>query len=676
MNFQQPSHSSSGQLASEITRNVKQRFHTPNESPYKGTKIKTRTDMALSFLRSEDHWRIAMERRNEQASMGLFSPANQPYNEIGKVEMNTKRLVFSKMQELGSITRSRAEGSLLPDKETLSSRTKRTPELSNEKDEDKTSTTVKATEVGIPKRKYEDNGVSKIKKLLECAENRIIAVKAGQPLSTYLDNEKRAQVKLDMNRQEREYNPRARGEMVSLEITKNASSREENAKDNEEKRITREPDGRTKMEFLAKLDCIRTVLCCLLNMKTTELRSRVPLPADALRSIKKDVDLGSLINLNIQSNKGPKWSNLPAIIHISYKDHRFLNKDDQIQDLEGFLNIAPKLPQAPSIILDGAQSNSKPYVQLTDGFGKSTSLFPARNVNWPIQASSGDSRSIPSCKGSKTVDTWDDLMIMHCKETGNDGVSEAEVSRSPADRVSFQNQRNHVTLILKPKRGAVLHNKVVSDLPPWQKVIYEEARRDEMKSKKNLKGQTKDDPYSCKKDAFLIKVQRRFNKSRKKGSDKLNKELDKRLNCFQERMKFLEISHFAQEDLKAMRRRVKDYQQEVQTNLAKPSQWFEELSEEQRSLGLDADELVGEKINAIDFFTQIEFSKTSSFKAKLCLLLMSLPVYELCVIPMQKAIKFVLSSVLEVADGESKLKEWMQNRKLIKDVAVSSIVSR
>ena len=106
MNFQLSSHSSNAQLSSEITKNVKQRFRASKESAYQGQKVKARTDRTLSFVRSTDDWKDPMKRRKEQASMGFFSPANQPYHELGEVELNTKTLVLSKMLELGSITRS------------------------------------------------------------------------------------------------------------------------------------------------------------------------------------------------------------------------------------------------------------------------------------------------------------------------------------------------------------------------------------------------------------------------------------------------------------------------------------------------------------------------------------------------------------------------------------------
>ena len=60
--------------------------------------------------------------------------------------------------------------------------------------QDKTSEILKTTEGQVSKRKHVDNGVSKIKRLLECAESRITAVRAGQPLSACLDKEKRLQV--------------------------------------------------------------------------------------------------------------------------------------------------------------------------------------------------------------------------------------------------------------------------------------------------------------------------------------------------------------------------------------------------------------------------------------------------------------------------------------------------
>ena len=49
------------------------------------------------------------------------------------------------------------------------------------------------------------------------------------------------------------------------------------------------------------------------------------------------------------------------------------------------------------------------------------------------------------------MDTWEDLVGVLGKETGNDGNIEPQVNRATGHRVSFQNQRNHITGILKPR---------------------------------------------------------------------------------------------------------------------------------------------------------------------------------------------------------------------------------
>ncbi|XP_073259221.1 uncharacterized protein [Porites lutea] len=61
---------------------------------------------------------------------------------------------------------------------------------------------------------------------------------------------------------------------------------------------------------------------------------------------------------------------------------------------------------------------------------------------------------------------------------------------------------------------------------------------------------------------------------------------------------------------------------------------------------------------AIDDVTTIPFAQ-----AKLCLVVQSLPIYELCSLPMMDALKFLLVNILNTSTGT--FDEWMNQRKLL-----------
>nr|XP_022316518.1 uncharacterized protein LOC111120117 [Crassostrea virginica]XP_022316528.1 uncharacterized protein LOC111120117 [Crassostrea virginica] len=93
-----------------------------------------------------------------------------------------------------------------------------------------------------------------------------------------------------------------------------------------------------------------------------------------------------------------------------------------------------------------------------------------------------------------------------------------------------------------------------------------------------------------------------------------------------------------------------------------PSRWFEDLEEKTLSIIGYCDEDINKTLQKIGRYSTIDSKTIPSAKAKLCLLLMSLPAYEMFTIPIQRALKFVLEVIFQGEDHL--LGEWFQHRKI------------
>ena len=90
-------------VSTEITKSIRQCLIGANVPTYEGRKVKERTTTNLSHFRSENDWKIALDRRENQKCDGYFSQISQPYRELGETELNTKDLVVDGMKKIGVV---------------------------------------------------------------------------------------------------------------------------------------------------------------------------------------------------------------------------------------------------------------------------------------------------------------------------------------------------------------------------------------------------------------------------------------------------------------------------------------------------------------------------------------------------------------------------------------------
>lgn len=92
-----------------------------------------------------------------------------------------------------------------------------------------------------------------------------------------------------------------------------------------------------------------------------------------------------------------------------------------------------------------------------------------------------------------------------------------------------------------------------------------------------------------------------------------------------------------------------------------PSKWYEELKERTNSLVSNHLGMI-ETLSKIQTYAHMDSKTVSYAKAKLCLLMMSLPAYDICQIYMQQALKFIFENIL--LGQEAQFFEWLNHRKI------------
>ncbi|XP_057316710.1 uncharacterized protein LOC130657716 [Hydractinia symbiolongicarpus] len=113
-----------------------------------------------------------------------------------------------------------------------------------------------------------------------------------------------------------------------------------------------------------------------------------------------------------------------------------------------------------------------------------------------------------------------------------------------------------------------------------------------------------------------------------------------------------------------MRNDVNEWRHKINMSGARPPLWFELLQQERENCQLQDDDQTTEKLKHLTKYNDLKYSPC--IHAKLCLLVYSLPLYELCALHMLDAVKFFVCHILELPEGCHN--EWLEERKLLRRI--------
>eukprot|EP00794_Sanderia_malayensis_P020156 gene20156-22130_t len=610
------------QTSSEIAKSIKQNFAGVSRPFYEGDKkVRQRTDTNLLYHRSENEWKCTLDRRNKQKAEGFFSPALQPYDELGRTELITKDLLVNAMTDIGMVFRNQ-ESKVADDVKKEADKQEWPKKKSVMEKYAKESSMQRASN----STEINDCGSLIIKDLVDKAHDRIRSIKAGQTLSSCLQDQTEQEKRFSKTENENcDRKPKTGGIYFQLpnEFCEEHTSTDETAG------TKRWQQNRIRKAFVAKLECLEMIFQCVLNTRNKDLRRKVPLSRKALHAIRHSFDTGEGPHLSHGTGVGrmPRLSAIPAVIFSSNRNHRLQQSAMHLNDSE--LMPAMHLQHGSSNLSDYTNSISS-KMQL--GAANCSDAVPIKNG---VHASTLHSSQPIGNQGCLRMDTWEDLMAMQSDVLKSDAsVVDADVARGASKQINFSN----VIRLLKPRRGAVFQSKGNLDLPIWQRVIQDEIKREELKAGRKVKEFTKKKVVDGEK--MLEEIREAFTKIKHTNLDKLERELHTKVNCHEQRMNYLRVSLLSEADVKHMRSGVKQWQaslvgDNVNVRLVK---WYESLRDEQRSLGLEWDDRVTLKLRNLMKFIKIEVSSICN-------------------------LKFFLSSIMEISPNY--IEDWMLNRKLV-----------
>lgn len=445
-----------------------------------------------------------------------------------------------------------------------------------------------------------------------------------------------------------------------------------------------EKKERIRRDHLLYLECLYTVIVSIHNMKGRDLKSKIPLSLDAVKALKKYYNPAHLPPVHT----GDRESKLNYLaIHRFHSKLQKFSETTVDSSTDGGTQ-RPKLPEisTPRKVMiqeppPGPSTNSNPS-KLFAGRRKSIRV-PMEMILSAIQE-----------KKRVIVETWEDLVnlqltqhkvlpamgiqanlilkAMHWKKTGTGNSNlpsgGSNASAGSPGRTHTPHHDDPVTPYGMEKKEAPPTKK----LPIWQQVASEKYPKT-TPAKKNTT--TKD------VGNLAFKNRKKLNKMRSTVQQELEASLQKieREQMVSFKMKyqvFDDLSPLFREHVINMRRGKTNMARNVDVHHVPPSKWYDELREKTYHLFGQCDPDINNVLNKLSQFSTMDTKTITHAKAKLCLLVMSLPAYDILKICMQQAMKYVLETILL---GElSMLVDWLGHRKipLILDLSLESTADK
>nr|XP_054772773.1 uncharacterized protein LOC129280446 [Lytechinus pictus] len=635
----------------EMTKFVREHFKTPKAPPYKLEKLLIRTSLTRVNERDPMLWQKHCKRRQDQLNRGFFTPNHKAYHSIGDIQLNSQRLILNSMADY------------LPKKLPLQSLTsrfgRRDHKLSPTKAEQvKTpvkdvTTKERVKELDLDEKLREraqiTSGFAYIQQRLEESEMLLKAERGGQSYEKCVKQLKEMKKRqCEMNKQKSQLTLVAPTMGTWSPLGSPSGSPGPTLEDRQD--TERRAFERKRNLWLGKVRSILKIINALHNIKTRDLKSRVPLSHDQVKHMYRDV----------------VWEK-PAII----------SQSKPTRPVQTGMEATTRAHSSADTISSGEQAmlghlkSSKPVLPAVN---KSTlSMQGKSDVNqspspapWKKFGYHGLARKGFRLERENRVDTWEDLITAQPPSSGkrNSMLPTLLSISHPANAVMrwHQNHMDH-----KQKQPYWMTVGVASD----EKVKRPQA---------NTSGSKPSVEVEPDAEATLEDIRQTFLKTQKKLAREALQDLE-RLDRDRQRV----IKHkFQVITLSPLFEKTVFYLQSARAHQAGPVMTIDDSDEIKLSpwymdLKASVEEVLGKHdtdvVNLFNKLSQFSLEDGKSIpnaKEKLCLLVMSMPASDLLTIPMQLAIVFVLEEILWAPPRA--LAQWLHHKKvpLIIDIDLQS----
>ncbi|XP_061187152.1 uncharacterized protein LOC133195281 [Saccostrea echinata] len=411
---------------------------------------------------------------------------------------------------------------------------------------------------------------------------------------------------------------------------------------------------RLRRDHLQYLQALSMVITSISNMKTREIKSKTPLKLDAVKALRKEPVIEPRNPFHRRESRAT--THLSRLQSRSQQPHVGLHREASVgrgmlEQVAGITGLTSKLRK--KTMWGGVSKIQQPQQQgpIVETWEDLINLEePKKTVDLTLQSRILMKALLWSRRRAITPQVESTMTI-----TENTELSRTETSTGPTHIQS--KIRKDLLAADHHRNTGPIHTK---KLPIWQLVAMDKIPKS-LQEKKKKETLQPENIVSNDKRSFL-KVKHDLHKDLEEELQKIDREM---LAVF--KMKYGEF-----EDMSPLfevhRSRLNGCVTGGTThrNMAitdvPPLRWFEDLQEKTYSILGHQDEEINKTLQEIGRYSTIDSKSIPSAKAKLCLLLMSLPASELFTIPVQRGLKFVLEVIFQAEDHL--LGEWLQHRKV------------
>ncbi|XP_062621252.1 uncharacterized protein LOC134282872 [Saccostrea cucullata] len=410
---------------------------------------------------------------------------------------------------------------------------------------------------------------------------------------------------------------------------------------------------RLRRDHLQYLQALSMVITSISHMKTREIKSKTPLKLEVVKALRKEPVIEPRNPFTRRESRATTGTHLFRL--QSRSQHPPLHREasggrGMLEQVAGITGLTSKLKK--KTMWGGLTKIQQPQQQgpVVETWEDLMNLEEKKTVDMTLQSRILMKALLWSRRRAITPQVESTHTINEQSEP-----SQPETTAGPT-HVQSKIRKDLLAADHHRNTGPV-HTK---KLPIWQLVAMDKIPKS-LQEKKKKETLEPDNIVSNNKKSFL-KVKHDLHKDLEEELQKIDREM---LAVF--KMKYGEF-----EDMSPLFEVHKSRLNGCVTggtthrNIAitdvPPLRWFEDLQEKTYSILGHQDEEINKTLKEIGRYSTIDSKSIPSAKAKLCLLLMSLPANELFTIPVQRGLKFVLEVIFQAEDHL--LGEWLQHRKV------------
>ncbi|XP_015762706.1 PREDICTED: uncharacterized protein LOC107341759 [Acropora digitifera] len=667
------------QLYTDIVRSLKQNLrrevHRSSSSETKGKrKVRIRTECYYKSQLLDDHWREKYNRHVAQSVRGFYTPAHIPYASVGDICLDVKDLVLSTIQ----VRTPRRSVKLLC--KNVSIITDASDQEQKGKEE-KAATGQKQSQRKDKKACYSSNdqgGLRDIKAVLFQYRGRLSSLRAGESFLTRLAKEDSMSMVVETMKEE--VNQKRQSQLSSAKLKQLmrkdrlsehldpllsaddwflAFPSDVTKPEHEEEAIDqRDLHERCLRNFSNKLSCLNRLLCSIYHLRTKDLRSKVPLSRDYLMALGADVQ---------RDKKGRPLRHTRNIIHLysqSHGGHQRSSTDVTLSRMEHDNHMSPYANTRSSFVSDSPSSLFRPGLTGTG----------------TIESRASFNRKLRLIRDtSDKIETWEDLLEAGDKPSSNAQAPSQGAWRGGPTRTSLLHPGKVTVGGARIRKYGIQalaqqHQSYSSfeHAPIWQQVAASEKSAKESTNANTFQKRRAKRSFSKIKSSLSVMTNEGFADIQAKSAEKVQEKLSKlkrmERETFMKKFAAFKPTSLYKVDLQRVRQAG-----HAACSSSIPTIFqcrYETLEQEAIDIGVASELEVIVLLEKLCLFSTYDITTIPFVQAKLCLLVQSLPVYELCTLTMMEALKFLITKIL--SSSITTFNDWMNHRKLLPEDKYSS----